>query len=285
LVKVFFVSSKEVLSKNEESVTQPRFRSLKVNSTTDTKDALIERTAHDILDSHKTIALTGAGISVESGIPDFRSAGGLWSKYDPEEYAHINAFRSNPAKVWQMIKEMMELVLGVEPNPAHVALGELEQMGLLSSIITQNVDGLHQRGGSKEVIEFHGSNQWLVCLQCGYRQEAVFVSFKEIPPRCPQCNSILKPDVVFFGEPIPQEAQARSFEEARTCEVVLVIGTSAVVYPAAGIPTTAKQSGAKIVEINMEPTPLTGFISDYLIQGAAGSILPKIVEEVKKHIS
>ena len=251
----------------------------------DNKETLIKRAAQDILSAQKTIALTGAGISVESGIPDFRSAGGLWSKYDPEEYAHISAFQSNPAKVWQMIKDMMELVLGAEPNPAHIALAELEQMGLLSSVITQNVDGLHQRGGSKEVIEFHGSNQWLICLQCGYRQKAASFSLEVIPPPCPQCNAILKPDVVFFGEPIPWEAQTRSFEEARTCDLVLVVGTSAVVYPAAGIPTSAKQSGATVVEINMEPTPLTGYISDYLIQGAAGAILPKIVEEVRKHIS
>jgi NAD-dependent deacetylase len=244
---------------------------------------LIKRAVADIVDSRKTIALTGAGISVESGIPDFRSAGGLWSKYDPEEYAHISAFRSNPTKVWQMIKDMMELVLSAEPNPAHIALAELEKMGLLKAVITQNVDGLHQRGGSREVIEFHGSNQWLVCLGCGYRQEAVSLSLEEIPPQCPQCSSILKPDVVFFGEPIPWEAQNRSFEEARTCDLVLVIGTSALVYPAAGIPPLAKQSGATVVEINMEPTPLTGFVSDYLIQGSAGQILPRIVEEIKRH--
>jgi NAD-dependent protein deacetylase/lipoamidase len=245
--------------------------------------ALIKRAAKDIEDSRKTIALTGAGISVESGIPDFRSAEGLWSKYDPEEYAHISAFRSNPAKVWLMIKDMMELVLGAEPNPAHIALAELEKMGLLRVVITQNVDGLHQRGGSREVIEFHGSNQWLVCLGCGYRREAASLSLEDIPPRCPQCSSILKPDVVFFGEPIPGEAQNRSFEEARTCDLVLVIGTSAIVYPAAGIPTLAKQSGAKVVEINMEPTPLTGFVSDYLIQGSAGTILPQIMEEIRGH--
>jgi NAD-dependent deacetylase len=244
--------------------------------------ALIKRVAKDIVASRKTIALTGAGISVESGIPDFRSAGGLWSKYDPEEYAHINAFRSNPAKVWQMIRDMMDLVLGAEPNPAHIALAELEKMGLLQAVITQNVDGLHQRGGSKEVVEFHGSNQWLVCLGCGHRQEAASLSLEDIPPRCPQCSSILKPDVVFFGEPIPWEAQNRSFEEARSCDLVLVIGTSALVYPAAGIPPLAKQNGAKVAEINMESTPLTGFISDYLIQGSTGTILPQIVEEIRK---
>jgi NAD-dependent deacetylase len=254
-----------------------------VHSVLGERESLIKLAVKDIVDSRKTIALTGAGISVESGIPDFRSAGGLWSKYDPEEYAHISAFQANPAKVWHMIKDMMDLVLGAKPNPAHIALAELEKMGLLNSVITQNVDGLHQRGGSREVIEFHGSNQWLVCLGCGYRQEAASLSFEVIPPRCPQCSSILKPDVVFFGEPIPWEAQNRSFEEARTCDLVLVVGTSAVVYPAAGIPPLAKQSGAKIVEINMEPTPLTGFVSDYLIQGSAGQILPRIVEEIKRH--
>ena len=246
---------------------------------------LIKRAAEDILDSQKTIALTGAGISVESGIPDFRSAQGLWSRYDPEEYAHISAFRSNPAKVWRMLKEMMELVMSAEPNPAHFALAELEQMGLLSSVITQNVDGLHQRAGSKEVIEFHGSNQWLICLECGYRQEATSLSLEEVPPRCPNCGFILKPDVVFFGEPIPWEAQSKASEGARTCKLVLVIGTSAVVYPAAEIPIVAKRNGAKVVEINMEPTTLTGSVSDYLLQGAAGKILPKIVEEVKERIS
>lgn len=256
-----------------------------MSNASDNKEGLIKRAAKDIVDSRKTIALTGAGISVESGIPDFRSAGGLWSKYDPEEYAHISAFRSNPEKVWHMLKEMMELVLGAEPNPAHIALAELEKMGLLSSVITQNVDGLHQRGGSKEVIEFHGSNRWLVCIECGDRREAASLSFDVIPPRCLHCSSILKPDVVFFGEPIPWEAQTRSFEEAATCDLVLVIGTSAVVYPAAGIPTSAKQSGAKVVEINMEPTPLTGYISDYLIQGSAGAILPKIVEEIRRHVA
>lgn len=243
---------------------------------------LIKKAARDLSNARKTIAFTGAGISVESGIPDFRGAGGLWSKYDPEEYAHISAFRSNPTKVWQMIKDMMELVLGAEPNPAHHALAELEVMGLLDCIITQNVDGLHQRAGSKKVIEFHGSNQWLICLGCGHREESTTLSLDAIPPRCPRCSSILKPDVVFFGEPIPWDAQTKSFEAARTCDVVLVVGTSAVVYPAANIPILAKQSGARVIEINMEPTPLTGTVSDYLIQGAAGVILPQIVSEIKK---
>ena len=243
---------------------------------------LIDRAAKDILSTRKTIAFTGAGISVESGIPDFRSADGLWSRYDPDEYAHISAFRANPEKVWRMLKEMMELTLGAEPNPAHRALAELEEMGLLSSVITQNVDGLHQRAGSKNVIEFHGTNDYLVCIRCGWRRESKDLSFDEIPPRCEKCGFILKPDVVFFGEPIPPEAQRRAFEEARTCDVVLVIGTSAVVFPAGEIPIVAKRRGAKVVEINKESTVLTGSISDYLLQGKAGEILPRIVEKVRE---
>jgi len=253
-----------------------------VNTRLDTIETQIKKAAVDILNSQKTISLTGAGISVESGIPDFRSQGGLWSKYDPEEYAHINAFRENPEKVWLMLREMMELILGAHPNPAHIALAELEHMGCLKSIITQNVDGLHQRAGSKDVIEFHGSNQRLVCLECGNRCEAASFSLDNTPLKCPKCGSILKPDVVFFGEPIPWEAQTRAFEEATTCDLLLVIGTSAVVYPAAGIPSVAKRNGAKVIEINMDPSALTGSVSDYLLQGPAGTILPQIVEEIRR---
>jgi NAD-dependent deacetylase len=243
---------------------------------------LIQRAANDILNSKKTIAFTGAGISVESGIPDFRGAQGLWQKYDPEEYAHIHAFYSNPDKVWLMLKDMFTLVMGAKPNPAHIGLAELEKMGYLSSIVTQNVDGLHQAAGSKNVIEFHGSHRTLSCLKCSTKIDGLSLTPEDLPPRCSRCSSLLKPDVVFFGEPIPWEAQAISFKESKSCSMVMVIGTSAVVYPAASIPITAKERGATIIEINMEPTPLTDQISDYLICGAAGEILPAIVEEVKR---
>ncbi len=243
---------------------------------------LIERAAQDLLRSKKTIAFTGAGISVESGIPDFRSAGGLWEKFDPEEYAHIHAFYSNPEKVWLMLKDMFTLVMTAKPNPAHLGLAELERMGLLSTVITQNVDGLHQAAGSKNVIEFHGSHRTLSCLKCSITVDGTSLTIEDLPARCPQCSSLLKPDVVFFGEPIPPHAQASSFRESMTCSAVLVIGTSAVVYPAASIPIMAKQQGATVIEINMESTPLTGQISDYLIPGSAGKIIPAIVEEVKR---
>src|SRR4030066_1139896 len=189
---------------------------------------LIQRAAEDILRSPKTIAFTGAGISVESGIPDFRSAEGLWQKYDPEEYAHIHAFYSDPDKVWLMLKDMFTLVMTAKPNPAHIGLAELEQMGLLDSIITQNVDGLHQAAGSKNVIEFHGNNMWLVCLECNERFKTNPEIIEKIPPRC-HCRGVLRPDVVFFGEPIPYHATVEATAKAESCDLMLVIGTSAIV--------------------------------------------------------
>ncbi len=243
---------------------------------------LIQRAANDILHSKRTIAFTGAGISVESGIPDFRGAQGLWQKYDPEEYAHIDAFHSDPDRVWLMLKEMFSLILEAKPNPAHIGLAELERMGYLSSVITQNVDGLHQTAGSRNVIEFHGTHRTFSCLKCSTTIDGASLKIEDLPPRCSRCSSLLKPDVVFFGEPIPWKAQMLSFSESKSCGVVLSIGTSAVVYPAASIPMTAKETGAIVIEINMEPTPLTGEVSDYLICGSAGDIIPAIVDEVKR---
>jgi NAD-dependent deacetylase len=169
-----------------------------------------------------------------------------------------------------------------KPNPAHIGLAELERMGLLSSIVTQNVDGLHQAAGSKNVIEFHGTHRTLSCLKCSTKIDGTSLELEDLPPRCSRCSSLLKPDVVFFGEAIPWEAQVISLKESKSCNAVLVIGTSAVVYPAASIPYTAKEKGAIIIEINKESTPLTQEISDYLIRGSAGEILPAIVEEVKR---
>lgn len=244
--------------------------------------SLIQRAAKDILKSKKTIAFTGAGISVDSGIPDFRGAQGLWEKFDPEEYAHISAYYSNPDRVWLMLKEMFSLILTAKPNPAHIGLAELEQMGYLSSIVTQNVDGLHQAAGSKNVIEFHGTHRTLSCLKCNTKIDGTSLKLEDLPPRCSRCSSLLKPDVVFFGEAIPWDAQVMSLKESKSCNAVLVIGTSALVYPAASIPYTAKENGAIIIEINKESTPLTQEISNYLIYGSAGEIVPAIVEEVKR---
>ncbi|MGD2125660.1 MAG: NAD-dependent deacylase [Desulfobacteraceae bacterium] len=243
-------------------------------------EKLISEAAEIIYNSKLTLALTGAGISVESGIPDFRSAGGLWSKYDPAEYATITAFRQDPEKIWSMLRDMDELVSNAKPNAAHIGMGELEKIGYLHCIITQNVDNLHQAGGAKNVIEYHGNSSTLSCLACGKRYAAQ-EKRAEYTPRC-DCQNILKPDVVFFGEAIPPDAMNRSFMLAASAQTLMVVGTSAVVSPANTIPSIAKRGGAKIIEINMERTHLTDSITDIFIQGGAGKAISALVDEVKK---
>jgi NAD-dependent deacetylase len=240
---------------------------------------LIKKTVQAIRRAKKVVAFTGAGISVESGIPDFRGPSGLWEKYDPMEYATIEAFSANPKKVWTMLKEMGGLLEKSRPNPAHLALAKLEQTGHLSSIITQNIDYLHQSAGNKRVIEFHGSSKNLVCLLCGKMYERHQVNLDTLPPRC-ICRGVLKPNFVFFGEPIPWGAQMEAKEEAGSCQLMLVIGTSAVVSPACDLPVIAKRSGAIIVEVNIEETQLTRYISNWILKGSASQILQILVEEV-----
>jgi NAD-dependent deacetylase len=236
---------------------------------------LIKQAVQILYNSKMTIALTGAGISVESGIPDFRSAGGLWSIYDPSDYATIDAFMDNPEKVWDMLREMDRLVARAKPNRAHVGMGHLERMGYLKCIITQNVDNLHQAGGARNVIEYHGNQSTLTCLSCRkkYRMDE---KRREHIPRC-ACNSILKPDVVFFGESIPEAALYNSMQLANSAQALMVVGTSAVVSPANSIPILAKKNGAKIIEINKETTLLTSRLTDVFLQGDAGDIIEKLV--------
>lgn len=242
----------------------------------------IKKAAEVIKKSKNLIALTGAGISVESGIPDFRSAGGLWDKYDPAVYATIEAFHKMPGKVWEMIFDMIELTTSAGPNPGHIAMAELEAMGLLKSIITQNIDNLHQRGGSRNVIEYHGNSSRLVCLRCGsdYGIDEFRIPAREIPV-CRACQKILKPSVIFFGEMIPQKALMESQFLADSADAVLVVGTSAVVYPAAGIPETAKENGAVIIEVNLEETVLSGGVTDIFLMGPSGTVLPELLKAVK----
>ncbi len=242
-------------------------------------ESAIDKAADIIVNSKMTIALTGAGISVESGIPDFRSAGGLWSRYDPAEYATIGAFRARPEKVWEMLREMEGLVNQAKPNPAHIGMGELEAMGYLHCVITQNVDNLHQAGGSKIVIEYHGNASTLSCLSCGRRYE-VEEKRGEFPPLC-DCQQILKPDVVFFGEAIPEEAMHRSFQFASSAQALMVVGTSAVVSPVNTLPSIAKSNGAKLIEINKERTHLTDSLTDVFLEGSAGAIVSDLVKAVK----
>lgn len=245
-------------------------------------DELIKKAAEDLSGAKMVTALTGAGISVESGIPPFRGKGGLWEKYDPMEVAHIDAFLQNPTKAWNLLfKDMKEVLDKATPNDSHKGLAKLEAFGILKTIITQNVDGLHQMAGNTDVIEFHGNMAWQRCMKCDAHFKTSRVEITEIPPRC-DCGGILRPNAVLFGEMIPQEALWRSRQVATDCDVMLVMGTSAVVQPAALMPVVAKESGAKVIEINAERTPLTGEISDYLILGTAGDVMNGIVAQIEK---
>lgn len=244
------------------------------------RNELIDIVARELKKSKRAVALTGAGISVESGIPPFRGKGGLWEKYDPDEYAHVLAFKRNPGKVWKMLKEMIDTIRVAKPNLAHVALAEFEELGFLKGVITGNVDSLHQAAGSKNVIELHGNNRSLLCMECG-KSYPIERYLEKIPPRC-KCGYALRPDVVLFGEPIPHHALFGSHELARGCDLMMVIGTSAVVSPMSHMPVIAKENGANVMEINLEETFLTGSISNWIIKGRAGDILPKILKAVKE---
>jgi len=275
---------------------------------------LIERAARDLVNSSYAIALTGAGISTESDIPDFRGPSGIWTK-DPEAekraFETYRKFLSDPRAYWEERLRSPSL-LGdlsqVEPNPGHYALAELERMGILKRIITQNVDDLHRRAGSKRVLEYHGNAFKLRCVSCNARYEREEYDLQrlkdegKLPPLCKRCGGVVKSDVVHFEEPIPTDVARQSLEEAWKCDVMLICGTSAVVYPFASLPRIARQrrvekesrtesglyvveqvSATTIIEVNTEPTPLTREkVSDYLIQGKTGEILPAIVEEVKR---
>jgi NAD-dependent deacetylase len=240
-------------------------------------DDLIRRAAEDLAAAGNVAALTGAGISIESGIPPFRGKGGLWERFDPMEFAYIDALMRDPVKVWKiLVKEMKEPLDRAKPNDGHKGLAKLEAQGKLKTIITQNIDGLHQAAGNTDVIEYHGTFAWQRCMDCHKKYETRKVDISEIPPRC-ECGGILRPDIIFFDEMIPAEAMWRSRQAATDCDLMLVVGTSAVVQPAAMIPVIAKDNGAKIVEINPERTPLTDEISDYLIMGGAGEVMNRIV--------
>ncbi len=245
----------------------------------DARDLIGE--AAEVLASRKNaVALTGAGISVESGIPAFRGAQGLWERYDPMEYATIGAFVRNPEKVWAMLSEMIDILARAVPNAAHRGFAELERMGILRSVITQNVDGLHQAAGSRKVIEFHGNAEELVCIACWKRYASRAKIRDGIPPRC-ECGEILKPDLVLFGEPIPWVAQEDAETEAEGCSVLLVAGTSAAVSPACEIPRISKKRGAFVIEINPEETLLTRTVADLHIPAAAGEVVPSLVSAIR----
>ncbi len=237
----------------------------------------IDEIAEIIKESEYVIALTGAGISTESGIPDFRSKDGIWSRFNIDEYGHINNLKSEPEKVWNMLKIMIEEMRKARPNKAHLALAEMERLGYLDAIITQNVDGLHQMAGSRNVIEFHGNFREAICLECG-KIYSIDYALKQRVPRC-ECGGLLKPNAVFFGEPIDAKILVSSFDIARKCDAMLVLGTSAMVYPAASIPEMAKGNRATVIEVNRDGKMLP--YSDYAIRGMVGEVLPEIVAKLK----
>jgi len=242
-------------------------------------ERLYEEVARLIQNLKEFVALTGAGISAESGIPTFRSKGGIWEKYDPTVYASIEVFREDPSKYWSIRGDFIRNYNEYRPNEGHYALAELERRGVLRSVITQNIDGLHMKAGSKNVIELHGSLRETYCLKCG--REYIAPNIPEgNPPYC-DCGGVLKPNTVLFGEQLPPDALIKAQREAMTCKVMILVGTSAVVQPAALLPYSAKEEGAKIIEINLERAFPH---ADYFIKEKAGVSLPKIVEEIRKMI-
>ncbi|WP_282014130.1 SIR2 family NAD-dependent protein deacylase [Marinifilum flexuosum] len=241
----------------------------------------LQEVADIISNSKSMIAFTGAGISVESGIPPFRGPDGLWSKYDPK-CLDLDYFHLNPVESWKAIKSIFYDFFGeASYNGAHKVLAQLEEKGLLKAVVTQNIDNLHQEAGSKTVYEFHGNSQKLICLQCGKSYIPSEVNLDELPPKCEHDKKILKPDFVFFGEGIPEAAYRKSLQAARDADVVLVIGTTGEVMPAAMIPTEAKRNGAVVIEINTEESNYTDGVTDYFLQGKASEILEKIYGMVK----
>lgn len=226
------------------------------------------------------VAFTGAGISVESNVAPFRGPGGLWEKYDSEKF-HKRYFVAHPQQSWELIRKLFYEVVGkAQPNPAHLALAELERSGPLNAVITQNIDNLHTVAGSEVVFEYHGTMGILDCLDCRRKCATESVSLKNVPPPCPNCGGLLKPDIVFFGEPIPETAHRGATEAALGCDVMLVIGTTGEVQPAARLPFLAKNNGAAIIEINIQPSAFTDTITDVFLQGKAGATLTALKEGV-----
>ena len=227
------------------------------------------------------VVLTGAGVSAESNIPTFREAQtGLWAKYSPEELATPQAFQRNPRLVWEWYTWRRQLVAAAVPNPGHLALAELEQRVPQFTLITQNVDGLHQRAGSRNVIELHGNINRTKCFDEGDIIDS-WPPITEIPPRCPRCGGLLRPDVVWFGESLPQKALHTAFTAAEQCDLFLSIGTSSVVQPAASLPLVALEQGITTVEINPNPTPLSARAT-YVLPGSSGQILPVLLERLNQ---
>ncbi len=230
----------------------------------------------------RVAVLTGAGVSAESGVPTFRDTqSGLWARFNPQDLATPDAFRRNPALVWDWYAYRRDLIAAVAPNPAHYALAALEPRFSEFTLITQNIDGLHHQAGSREVIELHGNIHRVRCFDCG-RQAEDWHGETEKPPHCVACGGLLRPDVVWFGEALPRHALERAFRAAQSCQAFFSIGTSGVVEPAASLPFLARQYGALVVEINLEQTPISA-IADYVFHARAGEVLSALEEALREN--
>jgi NAD-dependent deacetylase len=251
-------------------------------------EALAEKAADLIITSRKLVVFTGAGISTESGIPDFRSPGGIWERFDPNDF-YIDKFLNDPrcrSLQWQIFREGL-LSDKAEPNAAHVAIAELHRLKRLDCVITQNIDNLHQKAGVPDdnVFELHGNMRWAVCLDCGRRFPFDVIRARldggEAIPDCPECRGLLKPDIVMFGEQLPYEVLEEAGRRARAADLFIVIGSTLVVYPAAYLPTYAVQSGATLVIINLSETPLDRQAA-VLINARAGDAMAAVINKVKE---
>lgn len=244
----------------------------------------IKEAAELISKAKCAVALTGAGISVASGIPDFRSSGGLWSKYDPDKVASISALHKNPDEVWKFLDEAAHLVGRSEPNAAHKALAEIEISGFIDAVITQNIDGLHQRAGSLSVIEYHGNCSEFYCMKCGdvYPSGEIYKRRSgSKPPRCKNCGGLIRPDLVFFGESIPVRAMEEGYFYADGADLVLIAGTSGEVAPANAIPAQIKRKGGILIEINKNGSSYSS-LCDLSFDAPVEVVLPEIAVELSK---
>jgi NAD-dependent deacetylase len=245
-------------------------------------DGSVRRAAEIVRGARRAVALTGAGISTESGIPDFRGPQGEWLTYDPDDFAYPNYVRSEDSRkrYWRWSRQFYGRVAGARPNTAHVALAELESAGKLRCVVTQNIDGLHSAAGARDVIEIHGNGTRVKCLACGERTPRAEIQPRldagEEDPRCRVCGGVLKTCAVLFGEGMPVAETSRAFDEAAACDLMLVVGSSLVVNPAARLVPTARNRGAKVVIVNLEKTPFD-VIADVVVAAKAAEVVPEIV--------
>lgn len=241
---------------------------------------LLNQAADTIRNANRVVAFTGAGISVESGVPPFRGANGIWANNDPS-CLDLNVFTASPETAWEEIQKIFyDHFAAAKPNTAHLMLAEMEAAGFLQCVITQNIDHLHQQAGSKNVVEFHGSSQRLVCQSCGEIRDSGDVNWEDLPPRCSVCNEVLKPDFVFFGESIPALAHKQASSETIMADVWLVIGTTGEVMPAAVLPVEAKRNGKTIIEINICPSNYTGEVTDIYLEGEATEVMKALANRL-----